>query len=112
MAEATTRHSARASLCALGEYWRRHAFLAPLSHHGQIPPKTSKSPPVDKLLDALVGLRCGAKTSAQSKVRGRVDPAVQGAFGRKGCADPSPLARPLQAGTPQTVEPREAVAWH
>jgi hypothetical protein len=33
MAERTTRHSARASLCALEEYLRRHAFFVPLYHH-------------------------------------------------------------------------------
>jgi Transposase DDE domain group 1 len=112
MAQATTLHSARASLCALGEYLRRHAFFAPLYHHVQIPQKTIKYRPVDKLLDALVGMLCGAKTIAQSNVTVRVDPAVQRAFGRKGCADQSTIARTLQAGTPQTVEQLEEVSWH
>jgi hypothetical protein len=42
MAESTTLHSARASLCALGEYLRRHAVFVPLYHHVTIPPKTLK----------------------------------------------------------------------
>jgi Transposase DDE domain group 1 len=112
MAESTTLHSARASLCALGEYLRRHAFFAPLYQHVQIPQKTIKYRPVDKLLDALVGMLCGAKTIAQSNVTVRVDPAVQRAFGRKGCADQSTIARTLQAGTPQTVQQLEAVSWY
>jgi hypothetical protein len=112
MAQSTTLHSARASLCALGEYLRRHAFFAPLPHHVQIPQKTIKYRPVDKLLDALVGMLCGAKTIAQSKVTVRVDPAVQRAFGRKGCAEQSTLARTLQAGTPQTVQQLEQVSWY
>src|SRR4030095_9909614 len=112
MAESTTLHSARASLCALGEYLRRHAFFAPLHQHVRIPQKTIKYRPVEKLLDALVGMLCGAKTIAQSNVTVRVDPAGQRAFGRKGCADQSTIARTLQAGTPQTVEHLEQVAWY
>jgi hypothetical protein len=100
-AQATTLHSARASLCALGEYWRRHAVFAPLYQHVQIPQKTIKYRPVDKLLEALVGMLCGAKTIAQSNVTVRVDPAVQRAFGRKGCADQSTIARTLQASPPR-----------
>src|SRR5215475_15500572 len=110
MAQTTTRHSARASLCALGEYLRRHAFFAPLHHHVQIPQKTVTYRPVEKLLDALVGMLCGAKTIAQSNVTVRVDPAVQRAFGRKGCAEQSTIARTLQAGTPQTVQQLEHIS--
>jgi Transposase DDE domain group 1 len=112
MAKAITMHSARASLCALGEYLRRHAFFAPLYHHVQIPQKTIKYRPVEKLLDALVGMLCGAKTIAQSNVTVRVDPAVQRAFGRKGCADQSTIARTLQAGTPRSVQQLEEVSWY
>jgi hypothetical protein len=112
MAESTTLHSARASLCALGEYLRRRAFFAPLYHHVQIPQKTIKYRPVEKLLDALVGMLCGAKTSAQSKVTIRTDPAGQRAFGHKGCADQSTSARTLQAGTPQSVQQLEEVSWY
>src|SRR4029450_3866996 len=71
MAESTTLHSARASLCALGEYLRRHAFFSPLHQHVRIPQKTIKYRPVEKLLDALVGMLCGAKTIAQSNVTRR-----------------------------------------
>jgi Transposase DDE domain group 1 len=112
MAQATTRHSARASLGALGEYLRRHAFFAPLYQPVQIPQKTIQYRPVEKLRDALVGMLCGAKSIAQSNVTIRVDPAVQRAFGRKGCAEQSTIARTLQAGTPQTVEQLEQVAWY
>jgi hypothetical protein len=112
MAQSTTLHSARASLCALGEYLRRHAFFTPLYQHVKIPQKTIKYRPVDKLLDALVGMLCGAKTIAQSNVTVRVDPAVHRAFGRKGCADQSTIARTLQAGTPATVQQLEQVSWY
>jgi hypothetical protein len=112
MAQATTLHSARASLCALGDYLRRHTFFAPLHQHVQIPQKTVKYRPVEKLLDVLVGMLCGAKTVAQSNVTVRVDPAVHWACGRQGCAEQSTLARTLQAGTPQTVQQLEQVSWY
>src|SRR5262249_28404603 len=112
MAQATTLHSARASLCALGEYLRRHAFFVPLYQHVQIPQKTIKYRPVEKLLDALVGMLCGAKTIAQSNVTVRVDPAVQRAFGRKGCADQSTIARTLQACTAENVAQLEGLSWY
>jgi hypothetical protein len=67
---------------------------------------------VEKLLDALLGMLCGAKTIAQSNVTVRVDPAVQQAFGRKGCADQSTIARTLQAATPHTGQQLEQVSWY
>src|SRR5215475_14142659 len=88
-------------LGTLGEYLRRHAFVAPLYQHVQIRQKTIKYRPVEKLLDALVGILCGAKTIAQSNVTVRGDAALQRAFGRKGGADQSTIARTLQAGPPQ-----------
>jgi hypothetical protein len=48
---------------------------------------TVKYRPVDKLLDALVSMLCGASTIAHSNVTVRVDPALQIAFGRKRCAE-------------------------
>ncbi len=103
MAKSSKFHSGRASLCALGEYLRRRQFFAPLREQVKIPQKTIKYRPVDKLLDALVSMLCGAKTIAQSNVTVRVDAAVQRAFGRKGCAEQSTIARTLHACTAETV---------
>ena len=50
----TTMTTGRASLCALGEYLRRHCFFAPLRAHVQIRQKTVRYRPIDKLLDAVV----------------------------------------------------------
>src|SRR5262244_723277 len=112
MAQATTLPSARTSLCAVGEYLRRHCFFAPLQAQVKLPQKTVKYRPVDKLLDALVGMLCGAKTIAQSNLTIRVDPAVQRAFGRKGCADQSTIARTLQAATADNVAQLERLSWY
>jgi hypothetical protein len=102
----------RASLCALGEYLRRHCFFAPLREQVTIPQKTVRHRPVEKVLDALLGILCGAKTIAQSNVTIRVDPAVQRAFGRTGCAEQSTIARTLQASTAETVDQLSRVSWY
>src|SRR5215831_2865974 len=108
----TTMTTGRASLCALGEYLRRHCFFAPLRESVQIRQKTVRYRPVDKLLDALSGLLCGAKTISQSNITIRVDPAVQRAFGRTGCAEQSTLARTLRACTGENVVQLSRVSWY
>ena len=108
----TTMTTSRASLCALGEYLRRHCFFAPLREQVTIPQKTVRHRPVEKVLDALLGILCGAKTIAQSNVTIRVDPAVQRAFGRTGCAEQSSIARTLRACTAETVDALERVSWY
>src|SRR2546428_9474278 len=108
----TTMTTGRASLCALGEYLKRHCFFAPLQEQVQIPQKTVRYRPIDKLLDGLLGILCGAKTISQSNVTIRVDPAVQRAFGRTGCAEQSTLARTLRACTGENVAQLERVSWY
>jgi Transposase DDE domain group 1 len=111
MTKSTILHTGRASLCALGEYLRRRCFFAPLREQVKVPQKTVRYRPVDKILDALVGILCGAKTIAQSNVTIRIDPAVQRAFGRTGCADQSTIARTLRACTRENVAQLERVSW-
>ena len=112
MAKSSKFHSGRASLCALGKYLRRLQFFAPLREQLKIPQKTVKYRPVDKLLDALMGMLCGAKTIAQSNVTVRVDAALQRAFGRQGCAEQSTIARTLHACTAETVSQLAGLSWH
>jgi hypothetical protein len=78
----------------------------------QILQKQVRYRPVEKVLDALLGILCGAKTIAQSNVTIRVDPAVQRAFGRTGCAEQSTIARTLRACTGDNVAHLERVLWH
>src|SRR5213592_4113285 len=112
MAKDITMTTSRASLCALGEYLKRHCFFAPLREQVQIPQKTVRYRPVDTLLDGLLGILCGARTISQSHVTMRVDPAVQRAFGRTGCAEQSTIARTLQASTAETVHQLDRVSWY
>src|SRR3954451_8593658 len=108
----TTMTTGRASLCALGEYLRRHCFFAPLREQVQVPQKTVRHRPIDKVLDGLLGILCGAKTISQSNGTIRLDPAVQRAFGRTGCAEQSTIARTLQASTAETVDQLSRVSWY
>jgi hypothetical protein len=107
-----TMTTGRASLCALGEYLRRHCFFAPLREQVQIAQKTVRYRPVEKLLDVLGGILCGAKTIAQNNVTIRTDRAVQRAFGRTGCAEQSTIARTLRACTAENVTQLEQVSWY
>src|SRR5215470_19259554 len=104
--------TSRASLCALGEYLKRQCFFAPLREQVEVPQKTVRYRPIDKVLDGLLGILCGAKTISQSNGTIRVDPAVQRAFGRTGCAEQSTIARTLQASTAATVDQLERVSWY
>jgi hypothetical protein len=112
MHQHTTMTTSRASLCALGEYLRRQCFFAPWREQVQIPQKTVRYRPIEKILDGLLGILCGAKTIAQSHGTMRLDPAVQRACGRTGCAEQSPIARTLQASTAETVEQLSRVSWY
>ncbi len=112
MSKSTILHTGRASLCALGEYLRRRCFFAPLREQVKVPQKTVRYRPIDKVLDALVGILCGAKTIAQSNVTIRTDPAVQRSFGRQGCADQSTIARTVRACTAENVSQLERVSWY
>jgi Transposase DDE domain group 1 len=107
-----TMTTGRASLCALGEYLRRHCFFAPLREQVQIRQKTVRYRPIDKLLDVVGGILCGAKTIAQNNVTIRTDRAVQRAFGRSGCAEQSTMARTLRACTAENVTQLEQVSWY
>ena len=112
MAKDITTPTSRASLCALGEYLRRHCFFAPLREQVQIPQKRVRYRPIEKVLDGLLGILCGAKPMSQRNSTIRLDPAVQRAWGRTGCAEQSTIARTLQASTAETVDQLTRVSWY
>src|SRR5919202_3970028 len=112
MAKDITLTTSRASLCALGEYLKRQCFFAPLQEQVQIPQKTVRYRPIEKVLDGLLVMLCGAKTIAQSNGTIRLDPAVQRAFGRTGCAEQSTIERTLRASTAETVDQITRVSWY
>ena len=112
MHQHTTMTTSRASLGALGAYLKRHCCFTPLRAQVQMPQKTVRSRPLDTVLDGLLGILCGARTISHSHVTMRVDPAVQRACGRTGCAEQSTIARTLQASTAATVAQLRRVSWY
>ena len=112
MTKAITMTTSRASLYALGEYLQRPCCFAPLQAQVQMPHKTVRHRPIDKVRDGLLGILGGAQTIAHSHGTMRLDPVVPRAFGRTGCAEPSTIARTLQASTAETVDQRERVSWY
>ena len=78
----------------------------------QIPQKMVRYRPIEKVLDGLLGILCGAKTISQSHGTMRLDPAVPRACGRTGCAEQSTIARTLQACTAEQVTQLERVSWY
>src|SRR5215813_525709 len=66
MPKDSTMTTGRASLCALGEYLKRQCFFAPLREQVEVPQKMVRYRPIDKLLDGLLGILCGAKTISHS----------------------------------------------
>jgi hypothetical protein len=76
----------------------------------QISQKTVRYRPIDKVLDGLLGILCGAKTISHRHGTIRLDPAVQRAFGRTGCAEQSTIARTLPACTTEQVAQLEGVS--
>ena len=100
MAKSTIRATGRASLCALGEYLRRRCFFAPLQEQVKIAQKVVKYRPIDKLLDGLLGILCGAKTIAQSRVTMKVDPPSSVLLGARTVRSSRLLRAPCMRGRP------------
>lgn len=76
----------------------------------QIKQKVLTHQPMEKLLDAFIGIVAGGHGLYEVNTRVRSDRALQQAFGRAGCAEQSVVSDTLNACTSQTVgQMREAV---
>jgi hypothetical protein len=100
---ATQRSTAHASLAALGCKLRYLDLFGPIRHLVQIPQKTVRHSPTDKLLDAFITILAGAQGLHEINTRLRADPALQAAFGRTACAEQSVVQETLDAATPENV---------
>jgi hypothetical protein len=116
----TTPH---ASLAAIGALIQERRILEPIRQTVQIPQKTIRHSPQDKLLDALVAILGGAQGIVEVNTTVRSDVALQRAFGRQGCAEQSTIQDCLNHSTPATVSQMEqaldeifiqhsAASWH
>lgn len=90
IAQPTNHFSPAASLAAIGAKMRQLDLFGPISTNVQIPQKTVKHTPADKLYDALISLLAGAHELVEINTRLRTDPGLQHAFGRQACAKQSP----------------------
>jgi len=101
---ATTNHfSPAASLAAIGVKLSQLDLFGPIRQQVQIGQKTVKHTPTDKLYDAFISLLAGAHGLVEINTRLRADPALQGAFGRKACAEQSVVQETLSACTAENV---------
>src|SRR6202165_2020189 len=86
----TTDHfSPCASLAAIGVTLRQRDVFGPVRKLVRIGQKTVKRTPLDKLYDALIAMLAGAHGLVEINTRLRADAALQEAFGRSSCAEPS-----------------------
>lgn len=106
--ELRRRSTPHASLAALGIKLRQLDLFGPIRQHVQIPQKTVKHTPVDKLYDAFIACLAGAESLVELEHCLRADPALQAAFGRAACAEQSVVQDTLNACTAATVAQMEA----
>jgi hypothetical protein len=100
---ATQQFSPRASLAALGTRLGRLDLFGPVRQRVRIAQKTVKHAPTDKLYDAFIAMLAGAHGVVEINTRLRSDPALQAAFGRRGCAEQSVVQETLDACTDENV---------
>lgn len=91
-------------LCAFGHHLTLNGVLEPLEQV-DVPQKTVRHSPAEKLTDALIGMLAGCEALYQLNVRVRPDLPLQEAFGREGegLADQSTISDTLNAFEEGTV---------
>src|SRR3954447_21133100 len=106
-AAAVSRGTPHASLAALGVKLRQLDLFGPIRERVQIPQKTVRYAPTEKLYDAFIALLAGAHGLVEINRRLRADPALQAAFGRAACAEQSVVQDTLDAATAENVSQLE-----
>lgn len=99
----TNHFSPAASLAAIGVKMQQLDLFGPIRTQVQIPQKTVKHTPADKLYDALISLLAGAHGLVEINTRLRADLALQHAFGRQACAEQSVVQETLDKSTEKNV---------
>jgi hypothetical protein len=104
----TQKHySPRAVLVAIGTKVRALKLLQPIEELVRIRQKTVKYSPAQKLMDGLITILAGAHGFCEINTRLRNDPALQRAFGRRGCAEQSVVQETLDACSATNVKQME-----
>ena len=111
MRKHTTMTTGRASLCALGEYLRRHCFFAPLREQGQIPKKRSAIAPQINCAMPWAGYSVAPRLSP--RIMSPCGPILRcnGPWGGRAVPSSRPL-RDLRACTAENGAQLEKVSWY
>lgn len=97
------RFSARASLIAIGQFFRQLNLFEIIEQKVSIAQKVVKHTPIEKLLDAFISILAGAKGLVEVNKLLRSDKMLQFAFGRTSCAEQSTISETLNAATDENV---------
>lgn len=89
-------------LCALGHHLTQNEVLGPLERV-EVPQKTIKHSPKEKITDALLGILAGCSALYQLDVKVRPDLPLRRAFGHESCADQSTIQHTFDAFTEENV---------
>lgn len=99
----TSQFTPRASLAALGCHLQRLKLFDVVREHVKIAQKMVLHSSTDKLYDAFITILAGGHGVVEANTRLRSDPALQAAFGRSSCADPSTIQATLTAASDENV---------
>ncbi len=100
--------SRQASLVLVGEYVQSLGIWSVIEQQVKIKQKIHEHTPLEKLLDAFINILAGGHGVVESNTRVRMDPLVQAAFGRRGCAEQSSISRTLTACSAANVDQMRA----
>lgn len=103
-------YTPRAGLCALGVLLQARGFFVPLARQVHIPQKVRQHTPLDKLIDAFIGILSGVSGLYLVDKTVRTDVALQRAFGRARCAEQATIHDTLYAAQAENVLQLRA-AW-
>ena len=95
--------SAYASLALVGLRMRQMNIWKTIETHVEIPQKTIRHTPIDKLLDAFITILAGGRGLVEINTRVRPDRLLQRAFGRAACAEQSTVSQTLNRCTDETL---------
>lgn len=98
-----TAFSAYASLALVGLRMRQMKIWKTIEEHVEIPQKTIRHTPLEKLLDAFITILAGGQGLVEINTRLRPDGLLQRAFGRSACAEQSTVSQTLNRCTDETV---------
>src|SRR5579871_340853 len=99
-----SHYSPRACLAAIGLWIQQDNLFQPIAQMVTIRQKTLKHTPAQKLYDGFISVLAGARGLVQINKRLRSDPALQRAFGRRMCAEPSVVEDTFDACTQENVQ--------